>query len=158
MSDRSPITKHGFERLKQTLEQLTKFERPKASKAIGVAREHGDLSENAEYHAAKDAQGMLEARIGQLQALLTTAQVIDTSTIRGDRIVFGAIVRLLDLNTDEEFEYQIVGEFEADTENGRLSVKSPIARHLIGKSKHDFVDIEVPGGVRSLEILDVVYR
>lgn len=154
----TPITKIGFDRLKKTLDHLVKVERPKWSHAIGVAREHGDLSENAEYHAAKEAQGMVEARIGQLQHQLATAQVIDPSAITTEKIVFGATVKLLDLKTDESFEYQIVGEFEADTDNGKISIKSPIARHLIGKTKSDFVDIEVPGGTRSLEILDVVYR
>ncbi|MCZ7583920.1 MAG: transcription elongation factor GreA [Deltaproteobacteria bacterium] len=158
MSDRTPMTLKGHEEMKKLLDQLTGIERPKIAKAIGVAREHGDLSENAEYHAAKEAQGILEARIRNIETQLATANVIDPSTIRSDKVLFGATLRVVNLETDKEDSFQIVGELEADLEAGKISVRSPIARGLIGKTKGELVDIEVPGGVRCLEILDVVYK
>lgn len=158
MSDRFPMTKEGHKKLHELLEYLKSVERPKWSRAIGVAREHGDLSENAEYHAAKEAQGMLEARIRNIESQLGAAEVVDPSTMKGDKVMFSAIVKVMDLETDEPAAYQIVGELEADFETGKISIKSPIARGLIGKSVGDLVDIEVPGGTKSLEIIEVIYR
>jgi len=158
MTASPPITKKGHEKLLKRLEHMTTIERPKAAQAIGVAREHGDLSENAEYDAAKDAQGLLEARIGVLQGQLASVQIIDPASIKSDRIAFGATVKVLDLNTDKEMVYQIVGEPEADLKSGKISFKTPIARSLIGKNVGDLIDVKVPGGVRSLEILDLGYK
>jgi transcription elongation factor GreA len=158
MSDSTPMTLEGHKKLKELLNRMIGVDRPKISKAIGVAREEGDLSENAEYHAAKDAQGVLEARIRILETHLATANVIDPTTIVSNRILFGATVKVQDLITDEVSAYQIVGELEADLDSGKISIRSPIARGLIGKSVGDLVDIEVPGGTRSLEILEIIYR
>jgi transcription elongation factor GreA len=158
MTASPPITKEGHQRILKRLDHMITFERPKAAQAIGIAREHGDLSENAEYDAAKDAQGLLEARIGALQGQLASVQIIDPTSIKSDRIAFGATVKVLDLNKDEEVEYQIVGEPEADLKAGKISFKTPIARSLIGKSVGDLIDVNVPGGVRSLEILDLQYK
>ncbi|MBZ0271802.1 transcription elongation factor GreA [bacterium] len=158
MSETTPITVGGLRKIKAALDHLVKVERPRISKAIGTAREEGDLSENAEYHAAKEQQGMIEARIGRLQAAIASAHVVDPSSIRSERVLFGATVRVQDLESDEELEYQIVGEVEAEVDNGRISIKSPIARGLIGKTAGEIVDIETPGRVRSFEILDVTFR
>ncbi len=157
MTDRPPITREGHEKLLKQLDHMITSERPKAAHAIGVAREQGDLSENAEYDAAKDAQGLLEARIGALQGQLAQVQIIDPGSIQSDRVTFGATVKVLDLNTDKENVYQIVGEPEADLKNGKISYKTPIARSLIGKSIGDLLDVKVPGGLRSLEILEIKY-
>ncbi len=158
MTASPPITKEGHQRILKRLDHMITIERPKAAQAIGIAREHGDLSENAEYDAAKDAQGFLEARIGALQGQLASVQIIDPASIKSDRIAFGATVKVLDLNKDEEMVYQIVGEPEADLKAGKISFKTPIARSLIGKSVGDLIDVNVPGGVRSLEILNLQYK
>ncbi|MCB9489729.1 MAG: transcription elongation factor GreA [Deltaproteobacteria bacterium] len=157
MTGRHPITAEGHKRLKEELDRLIRVERPKAARAVGVAREHGDLSENAEYEAAKDAQGMLEAKIRNMEGQLGAAEIIDPREIKSERIVFGATVRVMDLETDKESEYQIVGELEADLDKGMISVNSPIARALIGKETGDIIDLRAPGGIRSLEILGVSY-
>ncbi len=155
--DRPPITREGHERLLKQLDHMINVERPAAAQAIGAAIEQGDLSENAEYDAAKDAQGLLEARIGALQGQLAQVQIIDPATIQSERVTFGATVKVLDLNTDKENVYQIVGEPEADLKSGKISYKTPIARSLIGKSEGDLLDVKTPGGLRSLEILEVKY-
>lgn len=139
------------------MKRLKAVERPKISKEIGTAREHGDLSENAEYHAAKEKQGLVEARIAYLEDRLSRAEVIDSSSLSGDRVVFGATVRLLDLDNDLEVSYRIVGEDESNLEQGRISIASPIARALIGKHVDDEVVLRTPRGERHYEILDVSY-
>jgi transcription elongation factor GreA len=158
MADSTPMTVEGHKKLQVLLQHLIGVERPKASRAIGTARELGDLSENAEYHAAKEAQGILEARIRNLETQLATANVVDPSAIKSEKVMFGASLKLTDLETDQQSVYQIVGELEADLNNGKISIRSPIARGLIGKTVGDIVDIEVPGGTRSLEIIEIIYK
>lgn len=138
------------------LRQLKSQERPAIIKAIAEAREHGDLSENAEYHAAREKQSFIEGRVKELEAILSRADVIDTSKLSGS-IKFGAHVKLLDEDTEEERSYQIVGEAEADLEKGLLNIKSPLARALIGKDEGDSVDVSTPGGLKSYEILDIKF-
>ena len=154
--EKVPMTPAGAEKMKAELSRL-KEERPKISREIGVAREHGDLSENAEYHAAKERQGMVEARIKDLEDKLSRSEVIDPSKLSGDRVRFGAKVTLTNLDTDEESTYQIVGADEADIDSGTISVSAPLARALIGKSVGDEVTVQLPGGTRSYEIADVVF-
>ena len=152
------MTKEGFEKLKAQLQQLKGVERHKVSKAIEEARGHGDLSENAEYDSAKQKQGIMEARIAQLEHKIASAQVIDPAAIQDDKITFGATVTVLNVDTDEERTYMIVGEDEADLKTGKISVLSPLARALIGKKEKDLVEFEAPGGRRELEIIKFVYR
>jgi len=153
-----PLTVVGAERLRQELQRLKTVDRPRVIQAIAEARSHGDLSENAEYHAAKEQQGFIEGRINDLENKLSSAQVIDPSTLNaGGRVVFGATLDLLDIDSGKEATYQIVGEEEADISHGRLSVTSPIARALIGKEAGDAVEVQVPDGVRNYEVLDVRY-
>jgi transcription elongation factor GreA len=155
---RSPLTLQGSLRLQQELEAL-KALRPQIVEAIAEARAHGDLKENAEYHAARENQGLNEARIQQIESTLSAAEVIDPSKLNaGDRIVFGAFIELVDQDTEEELKYQIVGELEADPRQQRLSCTSPMARALIGKHEGDTVEIQTPGGLRSVEVLKVSYR
>ncbi|MDF1565223.1 MAG: transcription elongation factor GreA [Deltaproteobacteria bacterium] len=157
MSERVPMTTEGHVALKAELKRLKAEDRPAISKEIGIAREHGDLSENAEYHAAKEKQGLIEARISYLEDRLSRAEVIDVSTLSGERIVFGATVKLLDIDSDDELTYTIVGEDETDLDRGRISIASPIARGLIGKRIDDEVTIRTGKGPRSFEILDVAF-
>lgn len=153
-----PITAAGAEQLKVELNRLKSTERPRIIQAIAEARAHGDLSENAEYHAAKEQQGMLEARIKDLETKLASAQVIDPATVNANgRVVFGATLDLHDEHGDQKVTYQIVGDYEADIAHGKISISSPIARALIGKERGDVVEVQVPGGVRQYEILDVRY-
>ncbi len=153
-----PITVAGAEQLKVELHRLKTVERPRVIQAIAEARAHGDLSENAEYHAAKEQQGFIEGRIAELENRLSMAQVIDPLTVNaGGRVVFGATLDLLDEHGGKEVTYQIVGDYEADLAHGRISINSPIARALIGKEEGDVVDVQVPGGVRTYEILDIRY-
>jgi transcription elongation factor GreA len=154
MVEQFPITPGGLEKLKEELQKL-KLERPKVSQEIGAARELGDLSENFEYHAAKDKQGLMEARIRDLEDKLSRADVIDPSKLSGDRVVFGARVVLADVDSGDERTYQIVGEVEADADAGRISVGSPLARALIGKEVGDEVRIPGRGGPRTVEIVEV---
>ncbi|NNU79626.1 transcription elongation factor GreA [Halovulum dunhuangense] len=154
--EKIPLTKQGFAKLDAELKQLKSVARPSVIKAIAEAREHGDLSENAEYHAAREQQSHIEGRIAELEGILGRAEVIDTSRMSGP-IKFGATVKIVDEDTDEEKTYQIVGEAEADIENGKLNIKSPLARALIGKEKGDSVEVRTPGGTRDYEILDVTY-
>jgi transcription elongation factor GreA len=156
MSD-YPVTPAGYEKLKNELSHLKRVERPKISQEIGAARELGDLSENFEYHAAKDKQGLIEARIRDLEDKVSRANVIDPSKLSGTRVVFGAKVVLLDVDSDEEKTYHIVGEVEADVEAGRISVASPLARALIGKEVGDETRIPGKGGQRTVEIVNVSF-
>lgn len=150
------MTPSGAQKLRDELARL-KEERPKISREIGVAREHGDLSENAEYHAAKERQGLVEARIKDLEDKLARAEIIDPKKLNGDKVRFGATVTLTNLDTDEEVRYQIVGADEADIDNGRISISAPLARALIGKSAGDEVQVQLPAGVRHYEVSAVEY-
>ncbi|MFP5374879.1 MAG: transcription elongation factor GreA [Gammaproteobacteria bacterium] len=156
---RAPLTTRGAQRLRAELEELKSVRRPAVIHAIAEARAHGDLKENAEYHAAREQQGFIEGRIKQLEAELSHAQVIDVSKLdAGSRVVFGATVQLADVETDEEKTWQIVGDLEADIKQGLIAISSPVARALIGKHEGDSVVIEAPGGTREFEILAVSYR
>ncbi len=155
--EKFPITKEGYVYLEAEIKRLKSVERPAIIEAIAEARAHGDLSENAEYHTAKDRQGFIESQIIQLEDKYTRAQIIDVSKLEGDRVMFGATVTLADEDTDEEKRYQIVSEVEADLENGRVSLTSPIARALIGKEEGDSIEVSAPGGARGYEILKVEF-
>jgi len=155
--EKIPMTAAGYASLQAEFKRLTSEERPRIIQAISEARSHGDLSENAEYHAAKEAQGMNEARIAELEEKLNRAEVIDPSKVSGDTVKFGANVTLVDEDTDEEKSYQIVGEIEGDVRSGKISITSPIARALIGKKVGDSVEVTTPGGARSYEILKIRY-
>ncbi len=156
--DQIPVTKNGFEALKEELVHLTKVARPEVVEAIAAAREHGDLKENAEYHAAREQQSFIEGRIKELEAVTGRAQVIDPTTLSGDTVKFGATVTIVDEETDEETTYQIVGDYESDMEKGKLSMSAPVARALIGKSEGDSVVVKTPKGARDYEILEVKYK
>ena len=153
--ERVPMTLRGHKRLEAELKNLKSVERPAVIQAIAEAREHGDLSENAEYHAAKEKQGFIESRVMELESVLGRAEVIDASQMSGDTVRFGATVVLADVDNDEESTYQIVGVDEADIDEGRISITSPIARALIGKSAGDVVDVQTPRGEKSYEIVEV---
>tara|TARA_B100001989_G_scaffold252528_1_gene234923 strand:+ start:1050 stop:1523 length:474 start_codon:yes stop_codon:yes gene_type:complete len=156
--EKIPLTKDGFEKLKAELNDLKTVQRPNVIQAIAEAREHGDLSENAEYHAAREQQSFIEGRIQELEAVTGRAQVIDPSTMDGDTVKFGATVTIVDEETDEEETYQIVGEHESDMENGKLSIGAPVARALIGKAEGDSVTVKTPKGAKDYEILCVKYK
>ncbi|GMV13120.1 MAG: transcription elongation factor GreA [Polyangiaceae bacterium] len=156
MVEKVPMTPRGAEKLKEELARL-KEERPKISREIGVAREHGDLSENAEYHAAKERQGLVEARIKDLEDKLSRSEVIDPSSLSGDKVRFGATVTLLNVETEEESTYQIVGADEADLNQGTISISAPLARALIGKEAGDEIKVQLPGGARHYEIVGVEF-
>ncbi len=149
------MTLRGHRRLEAELKNLKSVERPAVIQAIAEARAHGDLSENAEYHAAKEKQGFIESRVMELESALGRAEVIDSSQMSGDTVRFGATVKLADVDNDEESTYQIVGVDEADIDSGLVSITSPIARALIGKSEGDVVDVQTPRGEKSYEILEV---
>lgn len=150
------LTAKGAEKLREELKRLKSVERPRVIEAIAEARAHGDLSENAEFDAAKDEQGFIEGRISELENQLSRAEVIDPATLNANgRVVFGARVDLYDLDDDKEVSYQIVGELEADLENAQISVTSPIGRALIGKDEGDEVSVDTPGGTRTYEIVKV---
>jgi transcription elongation factor GreA len=158
--DKTPLTQNGADALRDELKRLKRTERPRIVAAIEEARAHGDLKENAEYHAAKEEQGFNEGRINDIEGKLATAQIIDVARAGAQangRVVFGATLDLADEDTGDELTYQIVGEDEADIKQGMLSFASPIARALIGKTEGDVVDIDVPGGRRTLEIVEVRY-
>ena len=156
--NRTPMTAKGAERLRRQLEQLKSVERPKIIEAIAEARAHGDLSENAEYHAARERQGFIEGRIASLDEALGTAEIIDVAKINADgKIVFGATVELFNLDNEQQARYQIVGEKEADIEQGLLSVTAPIARAMIGKEEGDVIQVNAPGGLVEYEVLPVAY-
>ncbi|MEK9641756.1 MAG: transcription elongation factor GreA [Paracoccaceae bacterium] len=154
--EKIPMTKKGHSALETELKQLKSVERPAIIKAIAEAREHGDLSENAEYHSAREKQSFIEGRIKDLEGVLSLAEVIDPATLSG-AIKFGATVTLIDEDTDEEKTWQIVGEHEANIEEGLLNVKSPIARALIGKEEGDSVEVRTPGGEKSYEVVSISY-
>ena len=155
----APLTIQGAQRLRAELEELKSVKRPAVINAIAEARAHGDLKENAEYHAAREQQGFIEGRIKQLEAELSHAQLIDVASLNaGSRIVFGAVVQLADTDTDEETRYQIVGDLEADIKQGLIAVSSPVARALIGKHEGDTVTIDAPAGQREYEIIGVRYE
>jgi transcription elongation factor GreA len=155
---KTPMTVAGAEQLKVELHRLKTVERPRIIQAIAEARSHGDLSENAEYHAAKEQQGFVEGRIAELDIKLSTAQIIDPKTVNSNgRVVFGATLKLMDEHSDQEVTYQIVGDYEANIAHGKISISSPIARALIGKGQGDMVEVQVPGGLRNYEILDIRY-
>ena len=153
--DKVPLTIKGFAALEEELKQRQQVERPRIIQAIAEARALGDLSENAEYHAAKEAQSLNEGRVLELESLISRAEVIDIAKLSGDRIKFGATVKLVDEDTEEEKTYQIVGEPEADVHSGRVSVSSPIARALMGKTIGDTVEVVTPGGGKSYEVVGV---
>jgi transcription elongation factor GreA len=158
MDGQIPMTPEGNARLKDELKQLKEVERHKISREIGVAREHGDLSENAEYHAAKERQGWIEARIKDLEDKLSRAEVIDPAKLSGNKVAFGATVKLSNVETEEESVYRLVGPDEADLNNGSISITSPLARSLIGREVGDEVKVRMPAGERHYEILEVEYR
>lgn len=160
MSSRPPMTIAGAERLKAELKDLKGVQRPKIVKAIATAREHGDLKENAEYHAAREQQSFMEGRIQELEGTLSHAEIIDIKVVGanvGSKIVFGATVELYDVGEDKEVTYQIVGDLEADIKQDRIAVSSPIARALIGKNEGDEIDVNAPGGLREYEVVSVKY-
>jgi len=154
--DRIPVTPEGYEALKKELENLKRVERPQNIKAIEEARAHGDLSENAEFEAAKDRQGFIEGRIGELGFKLANADVINLDKLPKDRAVFGTKVLLENIDTGEEVEYQLVGPDESDIGNGRISVSSPLGRAILGKKPGDELTLEVPGGKRIYELVDIL--
>ncbi|MES1991714.1 MAG: transcription elongation factor GreA [Pseudomonadota bacterium] len=155
--ERIPMTAEGHQNLVEEVKFLKSVERPRIIKAIAEARAHGDLSENAEYHAAKEQQGLNESRVLELEDKLSRAEVIDVSKLSGDTVKFGATVTLIDEDTEDEVKYQIVGEMEGDVKQGRISVTSPIARAMIGKSVGDSIEVTTPGGGKSYEILKVSF-
>ncbi|MGZ3722633.1 MAG: transcription elongation factor GreA [Bdellovibrionales bacterium] len=158
MSDRQPMTLSGKAKLEQELAQLIQKERPAIIKAIEEARGHGDLSENADYDAAKDRQGMIEGRIANIQSKIANSEVVDTATLESRTIIFGAHVELQDLETEEKVKYQIVGEDEADVKLGKVSIFSPIARSLIGKKKGDIIEFKSPKGEKEFEVLNFYFK
>ncbi len=156
-TEKIPMTPEGHVALEKEVKHLKSVERPRIIKAIAEAREHGDLSENAEYHAAKEQQGMTEARVKELENTLSRAQIIDISKMAGDIIKFGATVTIVDEDTDEEIRYQLVGDFESDASNGKISISSPVARALMGKKVGDSAEVATPGGGRFFEVLKIEY-
>jgi transcription elongation factor GreA len=155
--DKIPMTPTGHAALTEEYRRRTAEDRPAIIAAISEARAHGDLSENAEYHAAKEQQSLNEGRIQELESLLALAEIVDPRTISGSTVKFGATVKLVDDDTEEEKKYQIVGDAEADASKGRISISSPIARAMIGKSVGDAIEVAAPGGARGYEILEVKY-
>ncbi|MEJ2492375.1 MAG: transcription elongation factor GreA [Desulfuromonadales bacterium] len=157
MSQTVPMTPEGYQKLQEELKRLIRVERPKVVQDIAEARGHGDLSENAEYDAAKERQGFVEGRIAEINTKMSRAQVIDVSTLDTDKIVFGATVTVYDVESDNEATYRIVGEDEADIKKGLISINSPVAKALIGHRVDDEVQIKVPSGTRVYEIIDIKY-
>jgi len=155
--EKVPMTVDGYAAVEAELKHLKTVARPRIIEAIAEARSHGDLSENAEYHAAKEQQGLTEARVAELEDKLSRADVIDVSKLTGSEVKFGATVKLVDEDTEEEVQYQIVGELEADVKARKISITSPIARALIGKSKGDTVEVSTPGGGKCYEIISVKF-
>lgn len=158
MSDRQPMTLAGKAKLESELRALIQVERPNVIKAIEEARGHGDISENADYDAAKDRQAMIEGRIAEIQAKLANAEVVDTALLKSKTIIFGATVELQDLESEENVEYTIVGEDESDVKQGKISIFSPIARSLIGKKKGDIIEFKSPKGEKEFEVLDFHFK
>ncbi len=158
MSQTVPMTPEGYQRLQEELKYLIRVERPKVVQDIAEARSHGDLSENAEYEAAKERQGFIEGRIAEINGKMARAQVINTNNLNSDKVVFGATVTLFDVESEVESTYRIVGEDEADIKAGMISIISPVAKALIGHREGDEVHIKVPSGTRIYEIVDIQYR
>lgn len=156
--ERVPITIEGYKKLEEELHRLKAEERPRIIQAISEARSHGDLSENAEYHAAKEAQGLNEAKVAELEDKLSRADIIDTTKLSGATVKFGATVTLVDEDTEEKVKYKIVGDTEASVKDGKISISSPIARALIGKAKGEAAEVMTPKGARSYEILKVEWK
>lgn len=154
----APMTQQGRQRLLDDLKRLKSVERPKIVREIEEAREHGDISENAEFHAAKEKQALVAAQISDIEDTIARAVVIDVSKLSGDKIVFGATVTLADVDSGDEVVYQIVGDHEAEPKNGKISVSSPVARSIIGKNVGDEVQVQIPTGTRNFEILDVDFK
>ncbi|HEY9537519.1 MAG TPA: transcription elongation factor GreA [Kiloniellaceae bacterium] len=157
MSDKVPMTAGGFARLEEELRYLKSTARPEVIRAIAEAREHGDLSENAEYHAARERQSFIEGRVAELEDKIARAEVIDVASLNGDTVKFGATVTLIDEDTEAKTAYQLVGEMEADVKEGRLSITAPLARALIGKEVGDSVEVMTPAGSKAYEIVKVQY-
>lgn len=157
-SEKQPMTLGGKAKLEQELKQLVTVERPSVIKAIEEARSNGDLSENADYDAAKERQGFIEARIGEIQTKIANAEVVDPAAIKSDKIVFGASVKVVDCETDDEKVYKIVGEDEADAGAGLISIFSPLARVMIGKKPGDVIEFQTPKGDRELEVIDFYFK
>ena len=155
--NRLPITREGYDRLRAELQRLEQKERPKVIQAIAEAREHGDITENAEYEAAKEKQAMVEGKINDLHHKLSQCEIVEVANGSGERVTFGSTVLLADLDAGEEMQYRLVGPYEADLAHGTISVTSPIGRALIGKEPGDEVEVQTPGGVKNLEILDILY-
>jgi transcription elongation factor GreA len=156
--EKNPITPEGYAKLRDELNNLRSVERPKIIQMIATAREHGDLSENAEYHAARERQSFVEGRVKDLENKLALAEVIDPAKLSGSRVAFGATVKLSNTKTDEEVSYRIMGADEADLEKGSISITSPLARSLIGKEVGDEVKVRMPGGERLYEVLEVTFK
>src|SRR5262245_5621100 len=156
--ERVPMTVEGFKKLETELQRLKSEERPRIIQAIAEARSHGDLSENAEYHAAKEAQGLNEARVAEIEDKISRAEVVDTAKLSGNTVKFGATVTLVDEDTDDKVKYKVVGDAEASVKDGKVSISSPIARALIGKSKGDTAEVTTPKGARSYEILKIEWK
>ena len=156
--DKVPMTADGYATLEAEIKNLKTIERPRIIKLIAEARAHGDLSENAEYHAAKDLQGLTEARLADHEDKLSRADIIDVTKLKGDQVMFGATVTLVDEDTEEKVKYRIVGETEANVKQGKISITSPIARALLGKGKKDVVEVSTPGGGKSYEVLRVSFK
>ena len=157
MNDRVPMTASGLASMQEELKQLKNVARPEVIRSIAEAREHGDLSENAEYHAARERQSFIEGRVAELEDKMARAEVIDVSKLSGKSVMFGATVTIVDEDTEETLKYQLVGEWESDVKEGRLAVTAPLARALIGKSVGDSVEVSTPKGEKSYEILKVRY-
>jgi len=155
--NRLPITREGYDRLRAELQRLEQKERPKVIQAIAEAREHGDITENAEYEAAKEKQAMLEGKINDLHHKLSQCEIVEVANGSDERVTFGSTVVLADLDAGEEMQYRLVGPYEADLAHGTISVTAPIGRALIGKEPGDEVKVQTPGGVKNLEILDILY-
>jgi transcription elongation factor GreA len=156
--EKVPMTEQGYATMLENVKFMKSVERPRIIKAIEEARAHGDLSENAEYHAAKEAQGWNETKVQELEDRLSRAEVIDPTKLSGETVMFGARLTLIDEDTEAEVKYQIVGDFEADVKQGRISISSPIARALIGKKKGDSIEVNTPGGGKSYEIVKVQWK
>ena len=153
-----PMTQEGYQKLQDELKKLIKKDRPEIIAAISEARSHGDLSENAEYQYAKEQQSLIEGKIAELESTIAQAEIIDVSNLSGKEIKFGAKIKIKDEETEEEYDYQIVGEYESDIKNKKLSINSPLARGLIGKNKNDIVEINSPKGMKTYNILSVKYK
>ncbi len=156
--DKFPITINGEKKLREELDNLMNIERPKIIDAIATAREHGDLKENAEYHAAREKQSFIEGRVAEIESIIAQAELIDVSKLSGTVVKFGATVSIINLDNDKESKYQLVGEVEADIEQKKISVTSPIARALIGKKKGDYIEVSTPKGITSYEIKSVRFK